>query len=239
MTIFLPNTGRNADLPITIIDPRSLTLADEEMLVAMMEHAPQTTFKPGDLAYLTEVPPYVRNTRRLVPRLWQVRFIISAWQHELMMLVQTEPGLRGIDHAITKLDQHGFAPSKYRKPMLYCHAFPHGLYPDSAAWMPERVLRKITFRESNQEWPLILDEAKAPFVGYDTNKLLAPYTYDLAPDLYANGENLGRPFSFEEATVHTAALLGMEEVMFRPVDPHYINREHVVDPAHDIFKGKR
>lgn len=245
MTIFLPRTNQNPDLPITIVDPNSLTIADEEMLLAMVEHPPKTDFRPGDLGYLTEAPPYLRNTKKLIPRMWQVRFIISAWQYELMTLVQSQPTVHGIDHAIALLEQQGFAPSKYRRPVLYCHAFPHGLYPDSAAWMPETVyrdgawrplLRKVVFREHNQQWQSILDEAKAPFVGYDGSNLMVPYIYDVAPDLYSDGENLGRPFSFEEATVHTAALLGMEEVLFRPVDPYYINNDHVVDPAHDIFK---
>jgi hypothetical protein len=234
MPLYLPNTGQATDLPIQIVDPNSLTLSDEELLVAMSEHPPATKFKAGDLAYLHEAPPYLRNTRKLLPRMWQVRFIISQWQHELMTLVQTQ-AVHGIDHAITLLDQQGFPEAKFRKPVLYCHAFPHGMYPDSAAWLPERVLRRVTFRESNQAWMTILDEAKAPFVGYDTTGMLAPYTYDLAPDLYSKGENLGRPFSFEEATVHTAALLGMEEVLCRPVDPYYINN-YRVDPAHDIFK---
>lgn len=236
MPIYLPNTGRLTELPIQIIDPNSITLADEEMLVAMSEHPPASKFRPGDLGYLTEAPPYLRNTRKLLPRIWQVRFVISQWQHELMTLVQSQPVVYGIDHAVTLLEQHGFPEAKYRKPMLYCHAFPHGMHPDSAAWMPERVLRKIMFREQNQTWPTILDEAKAPFVGYDPSGLLVPYIYDLAPDLYAEGENLGHPFSFEEATVHTAALLGMEEVLCRPVDPYYINNHVAVDPAHDIFK---
>lgn len=236
MPIYLPNTGRMTELPITFIDPRSITLSDEEMLVAMSEHMPNTKFRPGDLGYLAEAPPYLRNTRKLLPRIWQVRFVVSRWQFELMRLLHSHPSILGVDHAIALLEQQGFSPASYRKPVLYCHAFPHGMYPDSAAWMPDRVLKKITFRENNQEWPTILDEAKAPFVGYDDKGLIVPYTYDLAPDLYSNGENLGRPFSFEEATVHTAALLGMEEVLCRPVDPYYINHSYTVDPAHDIFK---
>lgn len=238
MQISLPNGARTPELPITIVDPQSMTMADEEMIVAFAEHMPESKFSAGDIGYLTEVTSYHRSRARMMPRLWQVRFIISMWQHELMALAHSHQGLMGIDHATALLQNRGMAEINYRKPMLYCHAFPHGLYPDTAAWMPERVLRKITFRETNQQWQRILDEAKAPFVGYDDTHLMVPYIYDLAPDKYSSGEALGKPFSFEEDTVHTAALLGMEEVMFRPVDPYYINNHKIVDPYHDIFKGK-
>lgn len=226
--IILPNTGKNAELPIMIFDPKAMTEEDEELIVAMDEYPPSTKFRAGDLGYLVRMPQYLKH--RTVARVWQVRFIISRWQYELMRLVNTLP-VRGIDHAITLLDQQGFMDQEYRKPILYCHAFPHGMNPDSAAWMPETSLRRWSLREYNQEWETILAEAHAPYQGYDTKHLLTPYTYDLAPDLYGNGENLGRPFSFEEATVHTAALLGMEEVMFRPKPEHYR-----IDPEHDIFE---
>jgi hypothetical protein len=233
--IYLPKQGQSTELPITILDKNSLTQNDEEMLVAMSEHPPKTDFRPGDLGYLVEAVPYLKNTSKMIPRIWQVRFIISQWQHELMRLVHSEP-VAGIDHAAALLESRGFAPANYRKPILYCHAFPHGLYPDSAAWMPVRALRRLTFRENNQQWESILDEAKAPYIGYDPTNLIAPYIYDLAPSMYADGENLGHPFSFEEATVHTAALLGMEEVMFKPVDAYYISSPYAIDPMHDIFK---
>jgi hypothetical protein len=235
MSLILPNTGRSYELPITIVDPRSMTIADEEMVIAMQEHPPQSRFKAGDLAYLSEVPAYLRNTRDLLPRVWQVRFVISTWAHEIMRLVHSEEYLMGIDHAHALLERQRLNPASYEKAVIYAHGFPHGMYPDSAAWFPERVLRKVVLRDTNQQWVQILDEAKAPFHGYDGANLLAPYTFDLAPDLYSKGENLGRPFSFEEATVHTAAELGLEEVLFRPVDPYYIQKK-AIDPQHDIFK---
>jgi len=238
MQFSLANGSMSPDLPITIVDQSSMTMADEEMIVAFGEHMPESKFHPGDLGYLTEATSYLKQRGKTLPRLWQVRFIISMWQHELMALAHTHNGLMGIDHAHSLLQSRGMVEMNYRKPMLYCHAFPHGMYPDTAAWIPERALRKISFREQNQQWQRILDEAKAPFVGYDTSHLMAPYIYDLAPDRYSSGENLGRPFSFEEATVHTAALLGLEEVMFRPVDAYYINSNRIIDPQHDIFKGK-
>ena len=237
MPLVLPHTGRVADLPVQILDPDSLTMADEEMLAAMAEYVPNTKFKPGDLAYLTEAPPYLRSMRRLLPRVWQVRFIISKWAHELMQLSHAY-SVRGVDHAIALLDKQHFDPNKYDQPVLYVHGYPHGLYPDSAAWVPERILRRVTLREQNQAWNTILDEAKAPFVGYDCHHLAAPYIFDQAPDMYSNGENLGKPFSFEEATTHTAALLGMEEVLFKPVDPFQINSKRAIDPEHDIFKKR-
>jgi len=234
-TIYLPNTGLSADLPISIIDADRMTEADEEMIVAMMGYQPNTTLKPGDICYLTDVPQYLRR-RSVLPRMWQVRFVISAWQHELMALVQSQRNLAGMDQAMAMLNQQGLPEAKYTKPIVYCHAFPHGLYPDSASWMPERILKKIPFREMTQGWTTILDEARAPYIGHDPTHLIAPYTYDLAPDLYASGENLGRPFSFEEATVHTAALLGLEEAMWCPVD--YQHFDLLVDPNHNVFTRK-
>jgi hypothetical protein len=238
--ISLPN-GFTTDLPINIIDPRAMTEADANMIAAMAEHPPHTKFKAGDLCYITEATPYQRHSSRLIPRMWQIRFIISAWQHELMRLVHSHNlgTIQGIDHAVALLEQQGFYATKYTRPIMYCHAFPHGIYPDSAAWIHERNLKLIPFRELNQPWTNILDEARAPFMGYDSKGLVAPYTYDLAPDLYKNGENLDRPFSFEEATVHTAALLGLEEIMFRPVDPYYLGPNGdvcVEDRFRDILK---
>lgn len=211
-------------LPIKIFEPDHITDVDEEILLAMTEHPPASKFSSGDLAYLK--PGYVRNPDDPLPSLWQVRFVVSAWQHELMMLANSIP-LRGIDHAMAIMDRHRFERGSYEKPWLYCHGFPHGLYPDTAKWYPERALRRVTLRERNQEWETILDEAHAPFVGVDTSHIATPYHYDLAPDLYSSGANLGRPFSFEEATVHTAALLGLEPLMFSDWKE--------LDPQHDIF----
>jgi hypothetical protein len=223
-------------LPIQVVDPKSMTLSDAELITAMSEYTPVTAFRPGDLAYLTEAPPRLRVARNALPRMWQIRFVISAWAHEIMRLVHSVDRVMGIDHVISLLESQDMQPDRYRKPIVYAHGFPHGMYPDTTAWFPERVLRKVVLKDSNQPWPAILDEAKAPYLGYNESGLMVPYTFDLAPDLYSNGENLGKPFSFEEATTHTACLLGMEEVLFKPVDPYEINNPFAVDPQSDIFK---
>jgi hypothetical protein len=218
------------ELPIHILDQRSMTQADEEILSAMTEYPPATNLKKGDLVYLTETTPYTRISRIGVPRLWQVRLVISAWTFELHRIAQDpyhKPA--GIDYAIGVLEAQNFPRSKWRKPIVYAHGYPHGNWPDTASWFPERVLRKITFREATQPWERILDEAQAPFRGYDASQLVVPYTFDLAPDMYSAGENLGRPFSFEQDTAHTIALLGGEEILFRPLKKE-------LDREHDIFR---
>lgn len=238
--IYLPD-GSSTDLPINIIDPHGMTEADLTMISAMAEHPPVSKFKPGHICHLKEATYYLKQTNELIPRLWQVRFVISAWQQEIMKLVHgSRSTIQGIDHAVAILEAAGFHEVNYTKPILYCHAFPHGLYPDSAAWIHERYLQRIPFMEQNQNWEVILDEARAPFVGFDSMGLRAPFTYDLAPDLYQNGEAIGRPFSFEEATVQTAAMLGLEEIMFRPVDAYYFGPSGAVfedDRIRDILRG--
>jgi len=217
------------ELPIHVLDSKGLTSADEEILLAMSEYPPKTNLKKGDLVYLTEPTPYTRVNARLgIPRLWQIRLVISAWTFELHRIAQ-DPYVRpaGIDYAISVLESQNFPRRKWQTPIIYAHGYPHGRWPDTASWFPERVLRRVTFREATQPWETILDEAKAPFRGYDASQLIVPYTFDLAPDMYSDGENIGGPFSFEHNTAHTIALLGGEEILFRPMKE--------LDRDHDIF----
>lgn len=229
---------RNNDykLPIQVIDHLSPT--DEELIVALDQFSPSTRFKPGDLAALHEIPPFLRLRYDAFPRFWKVRFVLSTWAHEMFKFYLERPGLiRGFDQAVAIMEanHHQVPISCYRTPMVYAHAYPHGQYPDSAAWLPERCLRKVQLREQNAEWPIILDEAKAPLVGYDLNVITTPFVFDLAPDNYKTGECLGRPFSHEEATFHTACLLGLEELMVRPAGVHEIGDPRSIDPDHDIY----
>lgn len=228
------------ELPIHILDPNAIDEADEEFLYAMADYAPNTKLKPGDLAYLTEATPFLRMRGELLPRFWQIRFVISSWTYELFRLAHSPERLESeglmLDRAIAMLDEQKFSPTRYEKPVIYAHAFPHGLYPDSATWFPEWVLKRVSLRENNQHWERILEEARAPYAGYANRNLIAPYTLDLAPDLYKDGSNVGRPFSFEDATTHTLALLGGEEPMFRPVSADELNNSRVLDPRHDMFR---
>ncbi len=199
--------------PIRILDPTSVRYQDEELLLAFDEYPPKTKFKPGDLAIIQDVPEYLALRCTDIPNIWQIRFVISTWMFELMRLVHSDDPV-GIDHAVCLLEERfGLTPERYFRPVIYAHGFPHGLNPDSATWFPERALRRIALRSSNEDWPVILDAARAPLLGYDESRMIAPYNFDVAPDLYANGESLGRPFHFEEAAVHSAALLGLEEAL--------------------------
>jgi hypothetical protein len=236
-------------LPLNIIDPSGLTPSDGEFIDLMLEHQPKTSLKEGDIVKLKEVPPYVRSRlnmqRRLIPVFWKVRFIVSAWAFEVHNLAHHYPdSVAGIDHAVAMLESQGQLPEdRYTKAVVYAHAMPHGMWPDTAFWFPRRVLKKVTFREMNPGWPTVLDEAKAPFVGYDDEQIARPFIFDMAPDLYGDGENIGKPFEHEEETVHTMCLLGMEPFLLGDyadgVDPYYFSeRKPLIDPEHDIFEKK-
>lgn len=228
-------------LPVKILNSYGLTTVEEELVTAMEEHTPDTKFRPGDLAYLLHAPDYVRIKFETVPRFWKVRFVVSQWAHELHQMAHADPErVMGVDHAVALLEAQGSLTERnYNRPWIYAHGYPHGRYPDTASWFPERALRRVMLRENNQEWETILDEAKAPFLGYED--MAAGFAFDLAPDLYAKGENLGRPFYHEEDTFHTACLLGMEEPMMKPVDPYIVGSEFdkgPLDPDHDFLASR-
>jgi len=241
-------SGSGYGLPVEILDWDSMTLEDEELLDALNEYQPNTNLKAGDLAYLQRCPPSLKDRLklqgRLVPLVWKVRFVVSAWAFNLHNVAHSYPNkIVGIDHAVSLLEQEGsLRESQFDHPVIYAHAMPHGLWPDTAHWFPGASLRKVVVRDTNPEWPVVLDEAKAPFVGYDTDRILRPFVWKMAPDLYASGENLGQPLPSEEAAIHTACLLGMETMLLgdlsRGVDPYYVGNPHVVDPHHDLF-GKK
>jgi len=202
-------------MTIRILD--ELRFEDEEILNAMDAYQPKTRFKPGDLARLVDIPMYLQLKRRPLPQYWQIRFIISTWMYEILGIMQSEY-VTGLDHAMSLLERRrGLHPNQYTRPVIYAHGFPHGANPDSATWFSERSLKKVGIRSTTADWEVVLDEAKAPFMGYDTDHLQVPYTFDVAPDLYANGENIGNPFSFEEGAFHTASLLGLEPAMMTPI----------------------
>ncbi len=234
-------------LPIEIVDPNGLTLEDAEFLDAMMEYEPHTNLRPGDLAYLTECPPYLRSKLRLegrlVPLMWKVRFIVSAWAHELHNMAHAIPDrIVGVDHAFALVEESSLDPKRYNHAVIYAHAMPHGQWPDTSCWFPNRCFRKVVVRDPNHDWPVVLDEAKAPFLGYDTDRIMRPFVWQMAPDLYRDGENVGKPFAHEEAAIHTACLLGMEPLLLGDlssgVDPYYVGSPRALDPDHDIFQGK-
>ncbi len=232
-----PTTGYR--VPIVVLNELGLTAEEAELVQAMNEHAPETQFRDGDLVYLKRCPPRLRMQREMIPRFWKVRWVISTWAYEVHALVHNPElagNISGIDHIVALMEaQPSYEERRNKRSMIYAHAFPHGLYPDTAMWFTESCFRKATLTEICQTWPQVLDEAKAPFYGYDRDALLANFALDMAPDYYRDGEAIGRPFDSEEATFHTAALLGMEELMMTPVDPWAIGDPHDLDPEHDIF----
>ena len=245
--VYDPTREHEYRLPMHILSPQSFTEEDGEFLDAMREYDPATNLKPGDVVRILEVPPYLRNKlrfeRRLVPVFWKVRFVVSAWAFELHNMAHALPTrFAGIDHAVNMMEVESKLEERhYQKPFVYAHAMPHGKWPDTAAWFPGRVLRKATVREANPGWDMVLDEAKAPFLGYDEEALLRPFVLPLAPDLYGDGENIGKPFNHEEATIHTMCLLGMEDFLLgdhaNGVDPRFIESQTrpIIDPYHDIY----
>ncbi len=229
----------NYELPISIVDPKEITPEDEELLQAMAQHRPKTKFKPGDLAYLTEIPFQLRRSRGLaLPRIWKVRFAISAWAYELMCVAMEHGGYGtklGMDRAIALLERTHFDESKARNPMLYAHGYPHGIYPSTAAWLPARALRPLTFREPNVAWRTVIEEANAPYYGYDSDKLPIPFYFSVAPDDYSTGQNIGHPFLHEEAVTHAACTLGLEEHLFVPIIIGASKKPRPLDQDHDVF----
>lgn len=221
-------------IPTTVkrLDP-SLRMEDEDLIQALDAYPPKTRFKPGDIASIIDAPEYLLARRRMLPRYWQIRFVVSAWAYELMRLRHNNQGITiyGLDHAAALIEERrGLLPQRYARPIIYAHGFPHGAYPDTACWFAERCLRKLPLRGPTENWELILDEAKAPFLGYNGELLAAPFTFDIAPDLYSSGENLGSPFIFEETAFHTASLLGMEQRMLSAVDPRFIHEQYEHNP---------
>lgn len=225
-------------LPIRILDELSVQPEDGELVHAMAEHPPDSKFREGDLVYLQRCPGSLRLKRELVPRFWKIRWVISTFTYEVNALMHSQQHgeVMGIDHAIALLDaQGGLNETRYRQPFIYAHGFPHGHYPDSAMWFAESCFRRLTLREKNEAWELLLDEAHAPFRGWDRRTYARPVILDVAPDRYRDGEALGAPLPSEEATYQTACLLGMEEMMVRPVDSFAIGDPRSVDPEHDCF----
>lgn len=224
--------------PIRIL--KDVTEAELGLISAMDEYPPRTKFSPGDLATLRRAPTHLRmraikNTDGLVPTFWKIRFVVSRWAYELHNLAYMNT--MGYERAVrVLLEESNLDEKSWRVPMIYAHGYPHGMYPDSAAWLPEYSLKRVSLAEANADWELILDEAKAPFLGYDSGGVGSQILLDYAPDLYSNGENLGAPFSHEEATFQTAAIIGLEEAMVVPQHYASIGDHHpLLVPDHDIY----
>lgn len=221
-------------LPINILDERALTEFDEELLLAMAEYKPRTKLREGDFVILTEIPEWLR-TKPILPRCWKVRFVVTYWAYDLMKVAYQYGGAMSVSQAKSMLRQGSLRQRHYdpRTPMVFGHGYPHGMYPDSAAWLPERALRRTLFRENAMPWWEIVHEAGSQYRGYDEE--LGRFLLDLAPDNYAGGTNIGKPFVKEEPLVDTLHFAGLEELLEIP----YVIGEHrrikEIDRDHDIF----
>jgi hypothetical protein len=174
--------------------------------------------RSGDICELKEVPIALRRRYNVLPRFWEVRFVISGWAFEAMAAALRYGGEIGMDRLFALImEQRGFHASQYRTPVVYAHGHPHGKNPDSAVWLPERALRKTIVREAIQPWQSVIEHAGARYAGYDPDKLPTRFHFSLAPDNYADGSNLGRPFDYEEATAQTMHLLGLGELYDVPL----------------------
>lgn len=227
----------NYEMPVVLMDPRFITSQDEELLVALSQHAPKTRFKPGDLAMLDgQVPKKLVVTQDRIPRMWEVRFVVSRWAMEAMLTIHSRLDVAGIDHLFEIIRSHGGLPShSYKNPVIYAHGYPHGIYPNTAAWLSEWNLKKIAIRDPIVGWHEIVEEAGAPFLGYDTSGLVAPFQFEVAPDKYSVGQNIARPFQHEEPSVHTLCTMGFEDRLFDPIIVGQQRKLRKIDEDHDIF----
>ncbi len=208
---------------------RQLGESEQAFLETLERYPPRTKWKKGDLGRLRSVPHYMLK-RPMVPVIWQVRFIISLWTYEAYSLGNTYRNTGAWDDALYHYKGDVFSlihenaripPAKFQKPVLYCHGFPHGDKPDSAGWFYEDHLVRHMTRAPTEEWPSILDQAGAPYQGFDLHDVPNGVCLDLAPDLYKGGQAIGRPFDFEEPAYQTLCTLGFENATMQDVDPRF------------------
>lgn len=204
---------------------RSLTPDEEQLLTALERVPPATGWAKGDIGILSRIPRSLQH-HELLPRYWHVRFVISKWCYlafaKAVELKRNGDWELAIEHygdilaALKELvdvkNVGGMSAA-----VLYAHGYPHGRYPDTAAWFVPQHLRRMPFRLMDERWEHVLDEAKAPFVGHDPLLTSTGVCLDLAPAQYSIGENIGAPFTFEEGLFHDMALLGHEEGAMTPV----------------------
>lgn len=223
------------ELPISIVDPTGFTENDMELVQAMAMYSPRSTFKAGDLAYITDIPMHIKHRHRIIPRIWKVRFVISAWAYELCAIAMQHGGNLGMDRAISLLEDQKLSREQYRKPVIFAHGYPHGKYPRTAAWLPERTIKKFIYREPNAPWQTIVEEAGAKYIGYDPSRVETSFMFSLAPEDYGSGSNIGRPFQHEEAVTHAMCSSGLEETLFIPIILGEKSKVRDLDPDHDSF----
>lgn len=208
------------ELRIQVVNPAGMTPDDEAFVELLTKYPPRTELKSGDLCRLMAIPSHLIDQGPF-PNIWEVRAVYSLWQFWMHRLVHQTGGM--FDWAITQIEvARRLPPTRYREPVVYAHAFPHGEWPSSAEWLPGDCVQKLVLAAPTQEWEPILNEFSTPFLGYDQKAGVGVY-FDLAPDIYADQRNRTRPLSFEEGAFHRACLLGLEEDCMVPATTETFN----------------
>ncbi len=224
-------------LPLHVLDERLLESTDEDLVKAIGRYKPQTRIRPGDLVLLAPPLPAYLARREKLPEVWKVRFVLSEWGWNLIRVIRQFALLGqdlGLDQAVSFIEGDRKSYSQhYHRPMFYAHGYPHGRWPDSAAWLPEFNLCRTIYNESNESWEQIVDRAGARYLGYDTSNDPSPLRLDLAPLNYQDGANIGKPFAPEEPLVHALACLGWEKRLFSEIKPAELDRQSILDALED------
>lgn len=193
----------------------------------LLEVAPRTRFRKGDLVILRE-PTTSQKLRRVhIPVVMKIHLIVSETTYRRFAaayeLNRDGVLLDALEHY--KWDAATmFADTAYVKPdvreraMLYCHGYPHSFHPNTAGWFMEKHIAPLSTVCPTAPWPEVLDRQHTQYEGYET---LHGVTLDLAPDRYGLGQKFHRPFDYEESTYHTLALLGLEQTMESTVHPRF------------------
>jgi hypothetical protein len=201
------------ELRVQLLNPEGATPNDVLFMDMLAQYAPRTRLSPGDLCLLQEIPNHLIKNGPY-PNVWEVRAVYSHWQYLLHRIVHLQdefnPVLAQIETA------RRLSPYKYRDPIVYAHAFPHGQWPSSAEWFPEQCLKRMVLQAPVENWEPILDEFSSPFLGYDPDQFSAGVVLDLAPDIYGDQRRYTRPLSIEEDSFHQVCLLGLEEACMVP-----------------------
>lgn len=212
-----------------------LDMYDERLIQEMARFKPNTRVQEGDIVYLIRVPPWL-NRRQVLPRFWKVRFVVTNWAYRLMHMAIEARGMIALEEAVAMLQAaSNFTERRAMAPMVFAHGYPHGAHPDSAEWVPEQLLKRTEESELTASWDAILDEAEAPYIGYQIDHNIN-FDFDLQPSEYSVGRNLSRPFRAEEPVVHTLCSGGsdIEELLFLPYSQDNYQPPEI-DPEHDIF----
>ena len=228
----IPSDDEEYSLPINMLTDGT-TEGEEELLAALTLYRPATRFREGDLAILLEVPSHLRK-RPVVPRIWKVRFVVTRWAWDLMKVATLHGGNLTASQAIMLLESYKHLEQhEYRRPLIFATGYPQGDYENSAAWLPEPLLKRLIRRETTQSWERILYNAHADYRGYDTEQFRTNFVLDLEPNNYKDGRSLQRPFDEELPLVHVLHSAGLGPYLELPYINNEPDRLQPLDPEHD------